>query len=75
MSKRKVSVTLSPERITRAQEVTGRSNLSELLDEALLALVDRELELRWIARHDSADDRDVPDDVPVDLSDLPWEPR
>jgi hypothetical protein len=75
VSKRKVSVTLTPERIARAQEVTGRSNLSELLDEALLALVDRELELRWIARHDSTGDRDLPADVPVDLSDVPWEPR
>lgn len=75
MSKRKVSVTLTPERIDRAQRVTGRANLSELLDEALLALVDRELEQRWIAAHDSAHDPDLPADVPVDLSDVPWEPR
>lgn len=75
MSKRKVSVTLTPERITRAQEVTGRANLSELLDEALLALVDRELEQRWIARSDSVADRDLPGDVPVDLADVPWEAR
>lgn len=75
MSKRKVSVTLTPERIARAQQVTGRSNLSELLDEALLALVDRELEQTWIARTDAPGDRDIPDDVPVDLSDVPWEPR
>ncbi|MGQ0577245.1 MAG: type II toxin-antitoxin system CcdA family antitoxin [Pseudonocardia sp.] len=75
MTKRKVSVTLTPERIARAQEVTGRANLSELLDEALLALVDRELEQRWIARTDVPGDRDTPDDVPVDLSDVPWDPR
>lgn len=75
MSKRKVSVTLTPERIARAQEVTGRANLSELLDEALLALVDRELEQRWIAGTDSTMDRDLPSGVPVDLSDVPWEPR
>lgn len=75
MAKRKVSVTLTPERIVRAREVTGQVNLSELLDEALLALVDRELEMQWISSTDSSADTDLPGAVPVDLSDVPWEPR
>jgi hypothetical protein len=38
----KVSVTLSPERLPRARELTSNMKLSELVDEALDALVERE---------------------------------
>lgn len=77
MAKQKVSVTLSPERIDRARAVTGRTNLSELLDDALDALVERELENRWLDGHDrSAGFRDdLPGEVVVNLADVPWDDR
>ncbi|MGQ0464686.1 MAG: type II toxin-antitoxin system CcdA family antitoxin [Sporichthyaceae bacterium] len=71
MAKRKVSVTLSPERIESARAALPHVTLSELLDEALQALVDRELERRWLAGH--AEAADLPGEVPVDLSDVPWD--
>jgi len=66
----KVSATLSPERLREAQEVTGTSNVSQLLDEALAALIERELEKRWLDAHP---DQDLPGAVPVDLSAVPWD--
>lgn len=77
MAKQKVSVTLSPERIDRARAVTGKANLSELLDDALDALVARELERQWLEAHQepSAGADDLPGGVPVDLTDLPWDDR
>lgn len=76
MTKRKVSVTLSPERVDRARAVTGRTNLSELLDDALDALVDRELENRWLAGHQAGAERDdLPGEVAVDLTEVPWVDR
>jgi len=75
VAKQKVSVTLTPERVERARAVTGRSSLSELLDDALDALVDRELERRWLDAHERAavGETDLPGEVPVDLADVPWE--
>ncbi|MGH8909196.1 MAG: type II toxin-antitoxin system CcdA family antitoxin [Egibacteraceae bacterium] len=76
MAKRKISVTVSPEQIRRAQEVTGNDNLSDLIERGLEALVERELERRWVAgyeRQPTLDD--LPDEVPIDLSAVPWEPR
>lgn len=76
MAKLKVSVTLSPERLRRARELTGNMKLSELVDEALDALVERELERRWLAGHSTGPtsaSADLPGEVAVDLSDLPWE--
>ncbi|MDN5861778.1 MAG: type II toxin-antitoxin system CcdA family antitoxin [Pseudonocardia sp.] len=76
MAKQKVSVTLSPERIERARTVTGRSNLSELLDDALDAVVERELERQWLAVHDrSPAGTDLPGEIVVDLADVPWDER
>lgn len=76
MAKQKVSVTLSPERIERARAVTGRVNLSELLDDALDAVVERELERRWLTAHDRAARRDdLPHEIAVDLADVPWDDR
>lgn len=76
MAKKKLSVTVSPERLQRAQEVSPGLNISEVVDEALDALVERELENRWLKVHqrlEGADQSDLPQDVPVDLSDLPWD--
>lgn len=74
MAKHKVSVTLSPERLQRAQLITGSENVSELLDDALEALIERELERRWLSAHESAPgDPDLPGEVAPDLSELPWE--
>lgn len=76
MAKQKVSVTLSPERVDRARAVTGRMNLSDLLDDALEALVERELERRWLSAHDvRVGSEDLPGEVPVDLGDVPWDDR
>lgn len=77
MTKQKVSVTLSPERIERARAVTGRVNLSDLLDDALDAVVERELERQWLAHHERSGDTqtDLPGAVTVDLTDVPWDDR
>lgn len=76
MAKRKVSVTLSPGRVDRARVVTGKSNLSDLLEDALDALVERELERQWLTAHETAaGQEDLPGEVPVDLADVPWDPR
>lgn len=66
----KVSATLTPERLKEAQEVTGTRNVSQLLDEALAALIERELEKRWIDAHP---DDELPGEVQIDLSSVPWE--
>lgn len=72
--KRKVSVTVSPERLRRAQEITGTTNLSELIDDALAALVERELERRWLEAHATGGQTaDLPGEVSVDLSAVPWD--
>ena len=76
MGKLKVSVTLTPERLRRARELTGKMKLSELVDEALDALVERELERRWLEGHGIGPvsrSNDLPGEVAVDLSDVPWE--
>lgn len=65
----KVSATLTPERLKEAQKVTGTSNVSQLLDDALAALIERELERRWLEAHP---DDGLPGEVEVDLSSLPW---
>ena len=72
MNRVKVSATLSPENIAAAREVVATATLSELLDRALEALVERELERRWLDAHDD-DTSDLPQAVPVDLSHIPWE--
>ena len=75
-AKVKVSATVSPERLREAREVTGTESLSTLLDEALAALIERELERRWLDAHPEAGprgDADLPGAVPVDLSAIPWD--
>lgn len=74
MTKRKVSVTLSPDRLRRAQEVSGTSNLSELLDDALGALIERALEQQWLDAHPAGEETaDLPTEVLVDLRAVPWD--
>lgn len=75
-AKVKVSATVSPDRLREAREVTGTESLSTLLDEALAALIERELERRWLdAQQDvgPASPADLPGEVPVDLSAIPWD--
>lgn len=69
MPKTKVSATVSPERLARAREVTGTDSVSELLEEALEALIERELEQRWLQAHP---DEELPGEVVPDLSAVPW---
>lgn len=69
-AKTKVSVTLTPERLQQARAVTGTSNVSQLLEEALGALIERELEKRWL---EASRDDGLPGEVQVDLSSVPWE--
>ncbi len=74
MAKKKISATVSPEWIEAARAATGNDNLSELIERGLEALVERELERRWLeAHHRSADADDLPGEVVVDLGDVPWE--
>lgn len=70
MTKAKISATLTPERLAQARSVTGTSNLSQLLDDALAALIEREFERRWLEAHP---DDELPGQVEVDLSAVPWE--
>ncbi len=69
-AKTKVSATLTPERLRQAQAVTGTSNVSQLLEDALAALIERELEKRWL---EANRDDELPGEVPVDLRTVPWE--
>lgn len=41
MTKRKLSATVSPERLRQAQELSGIDNVSEVLDQALAVFVER----------------------------------
>jgi len=70
MPKTKVSATVSPHRLARAREITGTDNVSELLDQALDALIERELEQRWLRAHP---DQELPGEVLPDLSAVPWD--
>ena len=70
MTKVKISATVQPERLAEARAVTGTTNLSQLLDDALAALITRELERRWLDAHP---DDELPGEVPVDLSSVPWD--
>lgn len=65
-----VSVTLTPEILQAAQAITGTSDISQLFDDALGALIEREPEKRWV---EANRDDDLPGEVRVDLSLAPWE--
>lgn len=49
MAKTKLSVTLDPAKVSLAQELTGTTTISELLDVALGRLVETELDRRHVA--------------------------
>lgn len=70
MTRSKVSTTVSLERLARARQVTGTDNLSQLLDEALDALIERQLERRWLEAHR---DGELPEAVDVNLYSVPWD--
>lgn len=72
MPKIKVSATIDPERLERARRVTATRGISELLDLALAALVERELEERWLRAHP---DESLPGQVVPDLSRVPWDDK
>lgn len=74
MPKAKISATVSPDRLARAREVTGTTNVSELLNDALGALIERELEQRWLDAQRTDDDQ-LPGEVVVDLSAVPWDEK
>lgn len=74
MPKAKISATVSPDRLARAREVTGTTNVSELLNDALAALIERELEQRWLDAQRTDDDQ-LPGEVVVDLSAVPWDEK
>lgn len=73
MTKVKISATVKPERLEQARQVTGTANVSQLLDLALSALIERELEQRWLDGYADDDRTDLPAGIPVDLSDVPWD--
>lgn len=70
MPKAKISVTVSPHRLARARQVTGASSVSEVFEQALEALIERELERTWLAAHP---DDELPGEVPPDVSAVPWD--
>ena len=73
MTKTKVSATVDPSRLAEARVLLGTDNVSVVLDTALAALIERELERRWLVAHpDPRLPNDLPVDLLVDLSHLPW---
>ncbi len=75
MGKVKVSATVDPDRLARAKQLTGSENVSEVLDRALAALVDRELErvhAEGYARVPQGDETIEAVDPEV-WSNLPWD--
>jgi hypothetical protein len=70
VTKIKVSVTVDPGHLAEARQLLGTDNVSVVLGTALVALIERQLERNWVAAHP---DEELPVDVPVDLSNLPWD--
>jgi hypothetical protein len=68
VSKTKISATVSPERLAEARAVTGTSNISQLIDAALEVLINREQR-----RIDAHPDDELPGQVGVGLSSVPWD--
>ena len=71
MTKRKISATVDPERLAEATRLTGSDNVSAVIDQALAALIEQQLEQRWLEAQPASD---LPGEVVPDLSDLPWAP-
>jgi post-segregation antitoxin (ccd killing protein) len=75
MTKLKVSATVDPAHLAEARALMGTDNVSVVLETALVALIEREHERRWLAAHAEPrrTDPDLPVDIPVSLPDLPWD--
>lgn len=75
MQKIKLSVTVSPERLARAQALTGCDKVSEVVDRGLSALIEDELERIHANGYDShPQDEDTVGAVdPSMWSELPWD--
>lgn len=75
MAKVKISATVDPARLERAKELTGVSSVSEVLERALAALIEDELERRHVegyARHPQQGDTVNAVDAGT-WADLPWD--
>lgn len=75
MNKVKISATVQPERLAEAKRLTGCENVSEVLDRALSALIDDELErahAEGYARLPQGDETVQAVDPGV-WADLPWD--
>jgi post-segregation antitoxin (ccd killing protein) len=73
MVKQKISATVDPQRLATAQALSGAASVSAVIDAALRALIDRELEERWLTAHRDQPEDDLPSEVTPDLADVPWE--
>ena len=74
MTKEKISATIDPDRLAAARALSPAGSVSGVLNEALLALIEREQERRWLDAHDAADSvDDLPQDPRPDLTNLPWD--
>jgi hypothetical protein len=73
-TKTKVSATLDPERLARARQLTGSTNVSEVLDLALDALIERLLERAHTEGYERIPQgEDVMSPDPAVWADLPWD--
>ncbi len=75
MGKVKVSATVDPDRLARAKQLTGCATVSEVLDRALAALIDDELERVHVEGYARAPQgEETVDAVDAEVwSDLPWD--
>ncbi|MGK2957435.1 MAG: hypothetical protein ACSLFB_03345 [Acidimicrobiales bacterium] len=75
MNKAKVSATIDPGRLAQAKQLTGSNNVSEILDRALIALIDDELERIHAQGYERVPQgSETVQEVDALLwSDLPWE--
>lgn len=63
MTKRRISVTVDPERLAEATRLTASDNVSAVIDNALAALIERQRERRWL---DAQPPSDLPGEVVPD---------
>ncbi|HVW31494.1 MAG TPA: hypothetical protein VHL53_03045 [Acidimicrobiia bacterium] len=74
MSKVKISATVQPERLAEAKRLTGCENVSEVLDRALVALINDELERAHVEGYARLPQGQTVEAVdPGVWADLPWD--
>lgn len=76
MNKVKISATVRPDQLAEAKRLTGCANVSEVLDRALAALIDDELErvhAEGYVRLPQRDDETIDVVDPGVWSDVPWD--